>query len=60
MAAGNFVPETVKRCHYVRMRLQVDPASDVLVVGDLPDDELLSEVFVVDDKGSVADDVFDL
>ena len=42
------------------MRLQVDPASDVLVVGDLPDDELLSEVFVVDDKGSVADDVFDL
>ena len=42
------------------MRLKVDPLRDVLLVGDLAHDELLSEVLMVDDVGRVANHVLDL
>ena len=42
------------------MCLQVDPLRDVLLVADGAHDELLAEVLVVDDVGSVADNVLDL
>ena len=49
------------------MHLQVDPPSDIFILVDLAQDELLSEVFVVDhvlclatDKLSVSDYPFHL
>ena len=42
------------------MCLQVDPLSDVLIVGDLANDKLLSEVLMVNNVRGIADDVLDL
>ena len=42
------------------MRLQVNPSCDVFLVGYLANDELLTEILMVDNKGGVADHVFDL
>ena len=51
MTARHFLFETVKSSRDIRVGLQVDPTGQVLVVGDLPDHELLPKVFVVDDEG---------
>jgi len=40
------------------MRLSIDPASDVFIVWDLSDDELLSEVLVVNHIRSVTNYMF--
>jgi len=42
------------------MHLDIDPARDVLLVWNLPDDELLPEILVVDYIGRVANNMFDL
>ena len=60
MGAAHFVFETVECSCDVRVRLQIDPLSDVFLVGDLPNHELLSEVLVVNDKCRVAENVFNL
>lgn len=60
MATGHFLSETVEGGRDVRMSLQVDPASKVLRLGDLPDHEILPKVFMVDNEGSVADHMFNL
>ena len=54
------ISETVERSYDVGMRLKIDPASDIFIIGNLADHELLSEVLVVDDVGSVTDHMLDL
>ena len=60
MTSTNFFCETVKRRYNICMRRQVDPSRDIFIVGYLTDDKLLTEVFVIDYKGCVADHVFHL
>ena len=60
VSAAHHVGETVEGRDDVRVSLQLDPLCDVFGVGHLPDDELLTEVFVVDHEGRVANHVFDL
>ena len=60
VAAAYFLPETVESCDDICMCLQVDPLSDVLIVGDLANDKLLSEVLMVNNVRGIADDVLDL
>ena len=54
------VSKTVEGRYNIRMSLQVDPLCYVLIVGDLTDDELLSEVLVVHDVGRITDHMFNL
>ena len=54
------ISETVERSYNVGMRLKIDPASDIFIIGYLADHELLSEVLVVDDEGRVTDHMLDL
>ena len=49
LGVADLLRETVKRCHDIWMHLQVDPACNVLFTMQLSQDELLSEVLVVDD-----------
>lgn len=60
VGTAHFVSETVEGSCDVRVRLQVDPPADVLVLRDLSDNELLAEVFMVYDESSIAEDMFDL
>jgi len=60
VAAAYFLPETVESCDDICMCLQVDPLSDVFIVGDLANDKLLSEVLMVNNVRGIADDVLDL
>ena len=54
------ISETVERSYDVGMRLKIDPAGDIFIIGNLADHELLSEVLVVDDVGRVTDHMLDL
>jgi len=58
VTSRHFVSETVEGSNYVRMRLGIDPASDVFIVWDLPDHKLLSEVLVIYHISSVTNDMF--
>ena len=60
VALGRLLNETVKRGYNIRMRLKVDPLGDVFLVGDLPNDELLPKILMVDDKRRIAHHVLDL
>ena len=60
VAAADFFPETVEGGRDVRVRLQVDPPRNVLLVRDLANDKLLSEVLMVDYEGVLAQDMFNL
>ena len=60
MGTAQFVSEAVEGGRDVGVRLNVDPPGDVLFVRDLPNDELLAEVFVVDHVRRVADNVLHL
>ena len=67
LAVTDIVCETVKSCGNIRMDLQVDPSSDIFLLVNLAQDELLSKVLVVDhvlcfaaDELSVPDYAFHL
>ena len=60
MSSRHIISKTVECSRDVRVRLNVDPPGDVLLIRYLPDDELLTEVLVVDNVRCVADHMFDL
>jgi hypothetical protein len=60
MTIRHLLSETVESGRDVRMHLNVDPARDVFLGWDLPDDELLPEILVVDHVRRVANNMFDL